>query len=119
MTDQKIPTTFEEAVNYVVNLPDADEFIRKEVAKGDVKREHIVAMLHHSLGRSLRGSWKLWQPESAALRQDIWNSLTPEKQAYYRKWWNGEHQGETMHADDASSTVIDEALVRLLTKRRS
>jgi hypothetical protein len=109
--------TLKEVVDYVMNL--AGDEIREAIFKEDMTKDKISALAHHTLGRHLRNNLNLWQDSSADLREDIWNSLTPAKQKFYRDWWNGkgDFEGRTMHADDASGTILDAVMDRIIAMK--
>ncbi len=71
---------------------------------------------HHGFGTFVRNSLRLWYPEqSGDLLQSCWDSLSPEKQEFYRKWWagKGDYEGRTMHADDASGVILEAAVQKI------
>jgi hypothetical protein len=109
---QPPPRTFEEAVNRVLEMVDVHDHFLDLIDRGEAT-DTILAKSHHGLGTWLRNQWGLWVEDSASLREDIWNHLTPDQQQFYRRWWNGQHEGRTMHADDASDRVLAEVVERI------
>ena len=116
--EEQLPKTFDAAVDFVIGLM-APEFKAEllKVLQEDQGPRKIGAMLHHGFGTFVRNRLQLWHPPSEELRQSIWDTLTPEKQAFYENWWkgHGDHKGRTMHADDASGVLIDAVLVKFVT----
>ncbi len=117
MSDQQlkeIPKTMEDAVRWIVKGISSEERekVRQELAtpKG---ADRLHAGLHHTYGMYLRNTLQLWHPPSAELRKDIWEKIGPERRSFYDAHWSkyGDqlHQAENMHADDASSELIDAA----------
>lgn len=107
--------TMDEAVSWVIEHggPARVQYIMKALAKGD-SPDDIAGRAHHGLGQYIRNELHLWADTSADLRQDIWNHLSPIEAAKYEKWWSGkgDFKGRTVHADDASNTI----LVAVITK---
>lgn len=105
---ERVPETIEELVGiYIAYTGEAN--CREALRLMEVP-DH--GALHNGLGRFIRNKFSLWDPASAKLRLDIWNKIGPEKRAYYNTHWKkygqGDiYQGTTMHADDASSEIID------------
>ena len=113
LVDPYMPKTMDEAIAYVIR--DVGEQIIKERSRG-ITAESLGGQMHHSYGRHLRNTLGLWSDDSADLKESIWDSLPEEKQKHYREWWRGkgDHEGRTMHADDASSEIIEAALRRII-----
>ncbi len=112
--------TLHEAVQFIVSKMAPDDIAAiREALGGDASPETMITRAHHGFGTHVRNTLKLWQDESADLRQDIWNHLTPERQDFYRKWWlgKGDHEGRTMHADDASHSILDAVLQHIATTK--
>lgn len=81
-----------------------------EPEPGKIETRIFTAKFHHGFGTGIRNGYSLWADESKPLRQNIWDSMTEEEQAYYNNYWantSGEtYQGENMHADDASAIIM-------------
>lgn len=123
-TPEKTPTftKMADAVEWIVSLvSDRDRAVirsRAADAGADVVYrdpvDRIAGEAHHGFGTYVRNELQLWHPPAADLREDIWNSLTEEKRDYYAKWWKGDYQGRTMHADDASHTLMIAAVRKII-----
>jgi hypothetical protein len=109
------PKTFDEAVQWVIDQFNAEDLIGVKAMLKTQTPESVAGIGHHGFGTFVRNELHLWHPPSEELRQSIWDTLTPEKQEFYRNWWvgKGEHQGRTMHADDASHVVITAAVKKI------
>ncbi len=112
-----LPKTFDEAVRWVIDQikPQNRDEIYFRLRTKHEDPETIAGMSHHTFGMFVRNSLLLWLKESEDLRQAIWDTLPAEKQEFYRKWWvgKGDHEGRTMHADDASHTLITAAVKKI------
>lgn len=113
LVEPNLPKTLEEAIQYVIK--DVGDQIIKEMSRG-ATADSISAQMHHGYGRHLRNTFGLWSDSSGDLKESIWASLPKEKQDHFREWWKGkgDHEGRTMHADDASGVIIDAALQRVI-----
>lgn len=111
-----LPRTLDEAVQWVIDMTSEidKESIRERLAAGE-KAGDVAGLVHHGFGTFVRNQLELWDPSSAGLRQSVWDSLPPERQAFYEEWWRGkgDHKGETMHADDASQVILEEAVRKI------
>ena len=107
------PKTFDEAVQWVIDLIKPDDLAEIRTLLKTRSAEDVAGMSHHGFGTYVRNHMHLWEESTADLRQSVWNTLTPEKQKFYRDWWKGAHQGRTMHADDASHTLLVAALKKI------
>lgn len=110
------PKTLDEAVNLIISGIDPIELEKTRELTKTMDLDEMAGRVHHTLGMFFRNKLHLWYPEqSGDLLQSIWDSLTPEKQDYYRRWWagKGDYQGRTMHADDASHTLLVATLKRI------
>jgi hypothetical protein len=85
MSDEKIPTTVEEAVDELVSLfPPAE---KNTILEGD-------PLYHFGAGMALRNAWGLWQPESPIRKDAI------------LKYRLG-------HADDISGLIFEWAFAKI------
>lgn len=110
--------TLDEALKSVDGmLSDSDRRkIRKLVQQWGV--EGAITQLHHGLGTKIRNELMLWGPEGEELRNDVWERTSPERQEYYRGWWEERGDpcpgGHYMHPDDCSTEIIRAYLERLM-----
>lgn len=123
VTPAHSPRTLKEAVDFVYDRllaktkEELQGLLKENVPTGDIK-----AMLHHGLGTQIRNELLLWSPETRDLRGDIWAN-TPEaarlrittryQAAFPEKTVVELPIGRDMHADDASSVILDHLLIRL------
>lgn len=105
--ERKCFKNIEEVITNIMDQTDEDSM--REIVKKCKDADDFGAKVHHTFGRQMRNELNLWHPESADLKEDIWNHMSPEKQKFYADWWKGkgDHQGRTMHADDASGELMN------------
>lgn len=110
-----VPKTLDEAVQWIVDSIQLRDRTEIKALLTHKSAEDVAGMSHHGFGTYVRNELQLWHPPSEDLRQQIWDSLDPEKQKFYRDWWvgKGDHQGRTMHADDASHTLLTAAVKKI------
>lgn len=102
--------TLDEVVQSV--LSSVDEENAKRVVKEHPDASSFTAMYHHGVGTGIRNQYNLWSDESKALRRNIWDNMTETEQAKFNNHWANwapeeDFTGENMHADDASSVIMD------------
>ena len=106
---KKIPETLDEAVSLIIESIEPEELAKTRALTKKMDLEDMVTNVHHTMGRFYRNELNFWHPSSAGLRKSIWESLSLERQRVYDDHWQkyGQlHQGEDMHADDASSELL-------------
>lgn len=111
-----LPKTLDSAIKLIVENITPEELVKTRELTKILELDEMAGRVHHTLGMMLRNELELWHPTSMELRQSIWDSLTPEKQEYYRSWWSKhglDHTGKNMHADDASHTLLVAVLEKI------